>query len=71
VTKSTRSLFASDALARVQAVLGRRSARVLFALDVDGTIAPIVGRLGRARVPAGTLRLLDRLSRVGASPWRW
>ena len=45
-------------------MLGRRSARVLFALDVDGTIAPIVGRLGRARVPAGTLRLLDRLSRV-------
>jgi len=37
---------------------------VLLALDVDGTIAPIVAKLGRARVPAATLRVLDRLTRM-------
>jgi len=37
---------------------------VLLALDVDGTIAPIVRKLGRARVPAATLRVLDRLTRM-------
>ena len=44
--------------------MGRRGARVLVALDVDGTIAPIVEKLGRARVPAATLRVLDRLTRT-------
>jgi trehalose 6-phosphate phosphatase len=64
LTKGPRSLSESNALAAVREVLGRRGARVLFALDVDGTIAPIVSRLGRARVPAATLRALDRLARI-------
>ncbi len=64
MTKGARSLFETDAQARVRALLGRRGARVLLALDVDGTIAPIVTRLGRARVPAATLRILDRITRM-------
>jgi len=64
VTKGSRSLFSAKARARARSVLGRRDARVLLALDVDGTIAPIVAKLGRARVPAATLRVLDRLTRM-------
>jgi trehalose 6-phosphate phosphatase len=64
VTKGARSLFEADARARVRAALGKRGARVLLALDVDGTIAPIVAKLRRSRVPAATLRVLDRLTRM-------
>jgi trehalose 6-phosphate phosphatase len=67
VTKRARSLFEAEARARVRAVLERAGeqagARVLFAFDVDGTIAPIVAKLAQARVPAATLRVLDRLTR--------
>lgn len=64
MTRGTRSLFETDARARIQALLDRRGGRVLVALDVDGTIAPIVAALGRARVPAATLRILLRLTRM-------
>ena len=64
MTKGSRSLFSAQTRARARSVLGRRDTRVLLALDVDGTIAPIVRKLGRARVPAATLRMLDRLTRM-------
>jgi trehalose 6-phosphate phosphatase len=38
----------------------------LFLLDLDGTLAPIVDRPARARVPATTRRLLHRLRATGA-----
>jgi trehalose 6-phosphate phosphatase len=78
VTKGGRSLSSASARARIRSALGRRGGRVLLALDVDGTIAPIVSKLGRARVPRATLRVLDRLTRlkgvsvalVSARTWR-
>ena len=60
----SRSLFSAPARARAGSVLERRDTRLLLALDVDGTIAPIVAKVGRARVPAATLRVLDRLART-------
>ena len=64
MTKGSRSLFSAPARARTRSILGRRGTRVLLALDLDGTIAPIVAKLGRARVPAATLQMLDRLTRT-------
>lgn len=37
---------------------------VLVATDLDGTLAPIVDRASEARVPSGTLAVLDRLATV-------
>lgn len=41
--------------------------RPLLFLDLDGTLAPIVNRPGRARVPPGTRRILLRLRAAGAT----
>lgn len=38
------------------------ASKVLLAFDFDGTLAPIVGRPELARMPAGTRRLLRRLT---------
>ncbi|MGE0352710.1 MAG: trehalose-phosphatase [Gemmatimonadales bacterium] len=57
--------LASPAGRRALARLAAAPAPVLF-LDVDGTLAPIVPVPSRARVPAATRRLLDRLQRSGA-----
>jgi trehalose 6-phosphate phosphatase len=37
---------------------------LLVATDLDGTLAPIVAHASEARVPAGTLAVLDRLSQA-------
>ncbi|MBI4363830.1 MAG: trehalose-phosphatase [Candidatus Latescibacteria bacterium] len=39
---------------------GARRAVILVVCDLDGTLAPIVSRPDRARVPARTIRLLER-----------
>lgn len=55
-----RYLFTPNAVRELQAMLRRRS---LLAFDFDGTLAPIVGHPGRARVPLPTLQRLARLAR--------
>jgi trehalose 6-phosphate phosphatase len=46
--------------------LARASNPLLF-LDLDGTLAPIVERPGRARVPPATARVIERLRHSGAA----
>jgi trehalose 6-phosphate phosphatase len=56
-----RGALASAAFRRLQSA----RAPLLF-LDVDGTLAPLVDRPDRARVPPATGRILSRLRRTGA-----
>lgn len=42
----------------------RSGERLLIGLDLDGTLAPIVRRPELARVPSGTLRILERAARL-------
>jgi trehalose-phosphatase len=51
----------------ITAAARRRGAARILALDLDGTLAPIVSRRGEARVPA---RVLDALSRLHRRGWR-
>ena len=51
-------------LAAIEQLRALAAARgpLLIASDLDGTLAPIVERASEARVPAGTLAVLERLS---------
>lgn len=49
------------AIERLRALAGARGP-LLIASDLDGTLAPIVERASEARVPAGTLAVLERLA---------
>ena len=64
MTRAARSLFDPEGRARVATAVTVGGLRVLVALDVDGTLAPIVSKPDRARVPAATLRLLARAARL-------
>ncbi|WP_322796354.1 trehalose-phosphatase [Tepidiforma sp.] len=50
-----------EAIERVKALAAARGP-LLVASDLDGTLAPIVANASEARVPAGTLAVLDRLA---------
>jgi trehalose 6-phosphate phosphatase len=62
--RGTRALFADRVWPAVVEALGDRDSRLLIALDLDGTLAPIVSKPESARVPAATLRLLERAARI-------
>ncbi|MBK6562361.1 trehalose-phosphatase [Candidatus Amarobacter glycogenicus] len=53
-------------LAAIEQFRGLAAARgpLLVATDLDGTLAPIVAHASEARVPPGTLAVLDRLSQA-------
>ena len=53
-------MLALDAIERFRALAAARGP-LLVATDLDGTLAPIVAHASEARVPAGTLAVLDRL----------
>lgn len=57
-----RSLFGPGQWPRLCSAL-RADAPILIGLDLDGTLAPIVRRPERARVPGRTLRLLGSAAR--------
>lgn len=50
-----------EAIERVKALAAARGP-LLVASDLDGTLAPIVANASEARVPPGTLAVLDRLA---------
>lgn len=59
----TRSFFAPRTWTRALATLRAPELPLLVVLDLDGTIAPIARRPGLARVPASTLRWIERAVR--------
>lgn len=61
---STRALFGADVWPGVAFLLEQRELRLLVAFDLDGTLAPIVTRPERARVPASMIHLLRRAERI-------
>ncbi len=58
--------LARDNAGRVVFETLARAKRPLLFLDLDGTLAPIVERPRRARVPAATAKTLQRLRKTGA-----
>lgn len=50
-----------ETIERIKALAGARGP-LLVASDLDGTLAPIVANSAEARVPPGTLAVLDRLA---------
>jgi trehalose 6-phosphate phosphatase len=66
VRGGVRSLFAREIWSRAAEALSRPKTRVLVAVDFDGTLARIQSRPDRVRVSAGTLRSLERLTRIGS-----
>jgi trehalose 6-phosphate phosphatase len=52
-----------DAIEQYRGVATARGP-LLVATDLDGTLAPIVANASEARVPAGTLAVLDRISQA-------
>lgn len=54
-------MLSIEAVGRLKAVAGARKP-LLIASDLDGTLAPIVAQAADARVPPGTLAVLERLS---------
>lgn len=63
-SRAARALFARDVWPRLSALMARPNVRLLVAFDLDGTLAPIVSRPDRARVPVSVIRLLERAARM-------
>jgi len=61
---AVRPFSAPDVWKRARSALDSSRATILVVCDLDGTLAPIVTRPDRARVPARTIRLLNRAARA-------